>query len=222
MPDATPMARPVQVLEMLPEEREELERRVRASTTSQRDLQRARIVLLRHEGLSQSKGGRAGGRQSAVCQPLVTALRCRGHRRPARPARPRAQSVPPGRAGRAGHCASRAATGGTGALEHAQHGPRGGGVGLHGGPDLAPQRPQAAPHEDVQTVERQGFRAQVLGCDRAVRGPAGEVGGALLRRGRRSARRWSAPSRGCRWATGIFARARTTTTAMARSACSQP
>lgn len=49
------MARPVQVLEMLPEEREELERRVRASTTSQRDLQRARIVLLRHQGLSQSK-----------------------------------------------------------------------------------------------------------------------------------------------------------------------
>ena len=49
------MARPVQVLEMLPEERTELERRVRASTTSQRDLRRARIVLLRHEGLSQSK-----------------------------------------------------------------------------------------------------------------------------------------------------------------------
>ena len=47
------MARPVEVLELRPEERTELERRVRASTTSQRDSRRARIVLLRHEGLSQ-------------------------------------------------------------------------------------------------------------------------------------------------------------------------
>ena len=47
------MARPIEALEMFPEEREELQRRVRASTTSQRDSLRARIVLLRHEGLSQ-------------------------------------------------------------------------------------------------------------------------------------------------------------------------
>ncbi len=47
------MARPIEVLDMLPEEHAELERRVRAATTSQRDCLRARIVLLRHEGLSQ-------------------------------------------------------------------------------------------------------------------------------------------------------------------------
>ena len=47
------MARPVEVLELIPEERTELERRVRASTTSQRDGRRARIVLRRHEDLSQ-------------------------------------------------------------------------------------------------------------------------------------------------------------------------
>ena len=47
------MARPIEALELLPEEREELERRVRAATTSQRDCLRARIVLLRHQGLSQ-------------------------------------------------------------------------------------------------------------------------------------------------------------------------
>ena len=47
------MARPVEILDMSPEEQSELERRVRASTTSQRDCQRARIVLLRHEGFSQ-------------------------------------------------------------------------------------------------------------------------------------------------------------------------
>ena len=47
------MARPIEVLDMLPEEHAELERRVRVSTTSQRDCLRARIVLLRHEGLSQ-------------------------------------------------------------------------------------------------------------------------------------------------------------------------
>ena len=47
------MARPVAVLEKFREEREESERRVRASTTSQRDWLRARIVPLRHQGLSQ-------------------------------------------------------------------------------------------------------------------------------------------------------------------------
>ena len=47
------MARPVEILDMLPQERAELERRVQAPTTSQRDCLRARIVLLRHEGLSQ-------------------------------------------------------------------------------------------------------------------------------------------------------------------------
>lgn len=47
------MARPIEVLDMFPEERAELERRVRASTTFQRDCLRARIVLLGHEGLSQ-------------------------------------------------------------------------------------------------------------------------------------------------------------------------
>jgi len=49
------MARPVEVLGILDEERAELERRVRASTTSQRDLRRARIVLLRSQGLSQRR-----------------------------------------------------------------------------------------------------------------------------------------------------------------------
>ena len=47
------MARPVEALGILDEERTELERRVRASTTSRRDCLRARIVLLRSQGLSQ-------------------------------------------------------------------------------------------------------------------------------------------------------------------------
>ncbi len=46
------MARPVSVIETTPEERKELERRVRATTTAQRDCLRARIVLLRAEGHS--------------------------------------------------------------------------------------------------------------------------------------------------------------------------
>ena len=55
------MARPIEVLDMSPEERAALERRVRAATTSQRDCQRARIVLLRHEGVSQREvAGRVG------------------------------------------------------------------------------------------------------------------------------------------------------------------
>jgi len=47
------MARRVSVLQMTPEERSELQRRVRASTTRQRDCLRARIVLLRGEGLKE-------------------------------------------------------------------------------------------------------------------------------------------------------------------------
>ncbi len=47
------MARPVAVLDLHPEEQRELERRVRAATTSRRDCQRARIVLLRAQGVKQ-------------------------------------------------------------------------------------------------------------------------------------------------------------------------
>ena len=49
------MARPISVLEVTPEETQELERRVRASTTSGRDSIRARIVLMRSEGVRQQE-----------------------------------------------------------------------------------------------------------------------------------------------------------------------
>lgn len=55
------MARPVATLEMLPEEKRELERRVRASTTPQRECLRARIALLRHEGIKQVEVARRLG-----------------------------------------------------------------------------------------------------------------------------------------------------------------
>ena len=47
------MARPISVLEVTPEEKRELERRVAASTTPARDCLRAHIVLLRSEGVGQ-------------------------------------------------------------------------------------------------------------------------------------------------------------------------
>ena len=47
------MARPITVLQLTPEERCDLQRRVRAPTTAQRDYLRARIVLLRGEGLKE-------------------------------------------------------------------------------------------------------------------------------------------------------------------------
>ena len=47
------MARPISVLQLTSEERSELGRRVRAPTTSRRDGLRARIVLLRGEGLKE-------------------------------------------------------------------------------------------------------------------------------------------------------------------------
>ena len=46
---------------MLPEEKRELERRVGASTTPQRDYLRARIALLRHEGIKQVEVARRLG-----------------------------------------------------------------------------------------------------------------------------------------------------------------
>ena len=49
------MARPISVLEVTPEEKRELERRVRASTTPGRDCLRARIVLMRSEGVRQQE-----------------------------------------------------------------------------------------------------------------------------------------------------------------------
>lgn len=45
------LPRPVETLEILPAEKQELERRVRAATTSRRDVERARIVLLRAQGV---------------------------------------------------------------------------------------------------------------------------------------------------------------------------
>ena len=47
------MARPISVLRLTPQEQSELQRRVRAPTSSQRDGLRARIVLLRGEGLKE-------------------------------------------------------------------------------------------------------------------------------------------------------------------------
>lgn len=49
------MARPISVLDVTPEERRELERRVGASTTAARDCVRAHIVLLRSEGVGQQE-----------------------------------------------------------------------------------------------------------------------------------------------------------------------
>jgi transposase len=49
------MARPVTPLELTPEEKSELQRRLRSSTTTQRDALRARIVLLRAEGRSEAE-----------------------------------------------------------------------------------------------------------------------------------------------------------------------
>ena len=53
------MARPISVLELTAEEEAELSRRVRASTTAARDILRARIVLLRGQGMKQTDVARA-------------------------------------------------------------------------------------------------------------------------------------------------------------------
>ena len=55
------MASPVSVLEFTTGEKRELEQRVRAPTTSQRDCLRARIVLLRSRGIAQREVARQLG-----------------------------------------------------------------------------------------------------------------------------------------------------------------
>jgi transposase len=55
------MARPVSSLELTDEEAGELRRRLRASTTSQRDHLRAQIVLLRAEGIKEAEAARRLG-----------------------------------------------------------------------------------------------------------------------------------------------------------------
>ena len=59
------MARPVSVLELTAEEKAELDRRVRAGTTSTRDCLRARIVLLRSKGMRQADVAREVGTSTA-------------------------------------------------------------------------------------------------------------------------------------------------------------
>lgn len=53
--------RPISVLQLTPQQRAELERRVHAGTTSQRDCLRARIVLLRADGMRQEDVSRKVG-----------------------------------------------------------------------------------------------------------------------------------------------------------------
>ena len=60
------MSRPIEVLEMDAVQRAELERLVRASTSSQRTVLRARIILARGRGLSQAETARTIGVQRAV------------------------------------------------------------------------------------------------------------------------------------------------------------
>lgn len=53
------MARPISIIELTPEEKVALQRRVRSSTATQRDSLRARIVLLRAEGHSEAEVAKA-------------------------------------------------------------------------------------------------------------------------------------------------------------------
>lgn len=63
------MGRPVEIIELTAEEEQELQRRVRAATSSQRDSLRAHIVLLRSEGHKQESVARKLGVSVAcVCK----------------------------------------------------------------------------------------------------------------------------------------------------------
>ena len=55
------MARPVSMIDLTAEEKAELQRRVRSSTTPQRDARRVRIALLRADGRSEAEVAAATG-----------------------------------------------------------------------------------------------------------------------------------------------------------------
>ena len=69
------MARPIEILETCLAEMAELEFRVRAGTTSQRDCLRARIVLPRHQASSNRMSRSALGVSVVCAQQVVVALR---------------------------------------------------------------------------------------------------------------------------------------------------
>ena len=90
------MARPVSVLELTAEEEAELNRRVRAGTTSTRDCLRARIVLLRSRGMAQARVAREVGASTASVNKWSQRFEREGLDGLAdRPGRGRKASIPP-------------------------------------------------------------------------------------------------------------------------------
>ena len=87
---------------------------------------------------------------------------------------------PIGENGTGGHT-GRASAAGTPALEFAHNGSGGRHLGVERAAYLAPQRPQAPSAPDLQALERQAVRGEILGCHRSVPEPTGQSLGVVLR-----------------------------------------
>ena len=207
--------RPISVLRITPQARAELERRVQAGTTPQRDCIRARIVLLRANGMKQEDVGREAGLSTTSVNKWSQRFARHGLEGPTG-ARP--QLIDPiGENGTGGHTGRASATG-TPALEFAHDGGGGGGLGVERAAYLAAQRPRAPSAPDLQALERQAVRGEILGCHRSVPESTGQSLGVAMRR--LGVKHWNARSQGFHQASATSGLARMTISAMGRSRCS--
>ena len=215
------MARPISVLEVTPEEKRELERRVAASTTPTRDCLRAHIVLLRSEGVGQQEVASRLG----VSAPSVSKWSQRFDRegldglkdQPGRGAKP---SIPLATVGggfvveEAGKAPPRPAT-----LEHPLAGSGGRHLGAQRGAHLAEPGVEAASAAYLQgfPLTRSSKRSSGMSWVCIWTHPRGRW--CVLRQ--KTQCQALARSRACRWVAVISGRGHTTTSGTARSRCSR-
>ena len=180
-------------------EREQLARWARRGKTSQVLALRAKIVLACADG-RENKAVAAELRTSehnvARWRGRFIAGRLGGL---ARREAPRPAAVDPAGQGRGGrHRHPGGAAPGRDALVAGLDGPAQRPVGVHGRPDLAEVRPEAAPHRRVQAVDRPAVRGEGRRRRRPLPQPAGEGRGAVRGREVGRSRPWTGPSRCCR------------------------
>jgi len=182
--EVTAMGRPISIIKLTAEEEAELTRRVRAAKTSQCDSERARIVRLLWRSLTQT----AVSLETGASLPRVNKWsqrfrrdRLAGLADKPHPGRPR--TIPEEKVMQVIEMAGQHRPAGPQRLEHAFDG-RGSRrhLALDRAAHLEGLRHQAAPEVDLQGVDRQEFRREVLGHGVAVPVPAGECHDAVLRR----------------------------------------
>ena len=215
------MARPIKVLCASEDVKTELRRRANGRSNEHRKRFRAEIILLRLQGVKIEDVAtrlNASLRTVSIWSRRFETAGLDGL--DDKPGRGRKPSIPAPKVARVITEATRPPKGRK-PLEHALHGPSRRHLAQYGAAYLGEERPEAAPRQDLQAVERSEVRGEVLGRDRALSQSAGEGRWCCAATRRASVRRSNARNPDCRWRRNTRAHGRTTTSATARSRCSQ-